>query len=194
MIFVKAPRPGQVKTRLAAALGDRAAAEAYVTLVNRLVCELKPLQNVHICFTPDDAFDEVQQWLQPGWSAKSQGTGNLGDRLSAAFTGAFADGADRVVVIGSDCPSVQPSDIESAWNRLESTDLILGPATDGGYWLVGLRQFHRDLFTGIPWSTGAVLTDTLQRASELGLSTALLRTLSDIDTAEDWFRFVHPPG
>ena len=187
--FVRAPRPGQVKTRLAKTLGGEAAAEAYKAMMDHLFKNLKSLRGVEFRFTPDLARNEFGRWLRPGWRLAAQGPGDLGARLARAFQESFARGSRPVVVIGSDCPAVVPGDIASAWRLLVTNDIVLGPATDGGYWLVGLRRPHSGLFKYIPWSTSAVLETTLRRASQASLTVHLLRTLGDIDTVEDWIEF-----
>jgi hypothetical protein len=188
-IFVKAPRSGAVKTRLAAALGDDGACAAYRVMVATLLTGLKELAPVELRFTPDEALEEIVPWLRPGWSARPQGAGDLGARLAACFDAAFAAGARRVVVIGSDCPTVTPADIEAAWAALNEFDVVLGPAVDGGYWLVGLNAPRAELFQDVPWSTERVLAATLKRAASAGLRVRQLRPLSDIDTLEDWQAF-----
>src|SRR5262249_24760372 len=123
-------------------------------------------------------------------SSHPQGPGDLGERLSRAFRDAFASGARRVVVIGSDCPDVTPADIHAAWAALEAHDVVLGPAIDGGYWLIGLQALHEPLFRGVRWSTSTVLTQTLALCHQQGLRVHRLRELSDVDTEEDWRRFL----
>ena len=182
IIFLKAPRLGEVKTRLAKALGRERARDAYRQLVDTLLRNLRKLPDVELCYTPADAKDEITPWLQPGWTAVPQTTGDLGARL----TDAFNRGA---VIIGSDCPYVTAKDIREAFEALRTCDLVVGPATDGGYWLIGLRQPQPSLFTNIPWSTENVLAETLARAKTAGLKIHLLRLLADIDTAEDWETF-----
>lgn len=189
VVFLKAPRAGVVKTRLAGAIGAEQACLAYRELVEGLVRNLKGLEDVELRFTPDDAESEIRQWREGNWRARPQGEGDLGGRLESAFASSFAEGAERVVVIGSDCPDVTRADIAAAWNALERHDLVLGPASDGGYWLIGLRCLHRELFEDIPWSRTTVLEETLGRARCAGLSVFLLRELSDVDTEEDWRRF-----
>jgi uncharacterized protein len=191
IIFVKAPRAGFVKTRLATAIGAKAACEAYHHLIGGLWRELRPLRNVQLRFSPNDAASEVQPWQQPGWMMAPQGEGDLGARLATAFGEAFAAGTQRVVVIGSDCPYLTVNDIEQAWTCLDDHDLVLGPARDGGYWLVALRQLHADLFRGIPWGTPGVLRQTIECAHGAQLRVHLLRELSDIDTADDWREYLN---
>ncbi|PAW81996.1 MAG: hypothetical protein B9S33_15740 [Pedosphaera sp. Tous-C6FEB] len=189
IVFVKAPRPGTVKTRLAEAIGAEAACAAYRRLTDALLTQLAPLPTVELCFTPADGAAEVDPWLRGDWSAIPQAEGDLGARLEAAFAEHFLSDAERVVIIGSDCPEVTPTDIEDAWLALEGHDLVLGPALDGGYWLIGLRAARPALFTDMPWSTDRVFGETMRRAREGDLRVAVLRELSDVDTVADWERW-----
>jgi rSAM/selenodomain-associated transferase 1 len=186
IVFVKAPSSGMPKSRIARVLGAEAASAVYRCLVERLFRNLRPLAGIQLCYTPQDAAEEIRVWLRPGWTIRPQIRGDLGARMRGAFEGAFASGARRVCVIGSDCPLVTAADIRQAWRRLERHDVVLGPAQDGGYWLIALRRPQPYLLTGIDWSTSAVLLQTIARASELGLRVACLRHLRDIDTLADW--------
>ena len=143
-----------------------------------------------IAITPGDASAEISPWLRADWTAVPQAAGDLGDRLHAAFTEHFLADAEHVVIIGSDCPTVTATDIEDAWVALAGHDIVLGPALDGGYWLIGLRAPQPALFTAMPWSTEAVFGETMRRAREGGLRVALLRELADVDTEADWTRWV----
>ena len=189
-VFVRAPQIGQVKTRLAKALGAAAALYAYKILVAELLNKLKSLPNVELRFTPDKARAQVRQWLQPTWRLAPQGEGELGKRLARAFEEAFRAGIQRVLIIGSDCPGVAAQDVEAAWGSLITHDVVLGPAKDGGYWLIGLRRPRPGLFENVPWSTSAVLETTLSRVRAARLKVKCLRTLADVDTAEDWSEFM----
>jgi rSAM/selenodomain-associated transferase 1 len=189
IIFLKAPRPGAVKTRLAQTMGNAAALAAYEQLVEHLLGRLAGLKPVTLQFAPDDAGTEISRWQKPGWALHPQGSGDLGLRLTRAFDAAFSSGARRVVVIGSDCPEVTPEDVCEAWEQLSEHDVVLGPARDGGYWLVALCAARPELFAGIPWSTETVLARTLDRARSLGLRARLLRELSDVDTETEWRAF-----
>jgi|ERR1043166_391694 rSAM/selenodomain-associated transferase 1 len=146
--------------------------------------------HVELRFTPDDAGASVSAWLHPGWQLKPQGAGDLGEKLKRSFDESFQEGFERVVIIGSDAPEVTRKDIESAWHYLRDHDVVLGPAKDGGYWLIGLRGPQPSLFEGIPWSSSAVLEQTVLRVRAAGLTGHFLRTLADIDTEEDWRQFV----
>jgi rSAM/selenodomain-associated transferase 1 len=193
ILFLKAPRLGAVKTRLAAALGPEAACAAYRVLVDRLVTQLAGIDGVELRFAPDEAEPEVAAWQRPGWSTVPQGAGDLGMRLHRAFAEAFARGCQRVAVIGSDCPDIQPADIQAAWLALDEVDVVLGPARDGGYWLIGLPEPQPDLFTNMPWSSDRVLAETLARCRTRQLKCRLLRELTDVDELEQWqdFQRVH---
>jgi uncharacterized protein len=189
VIFVKAPRVGCVKTRLAHSIGPEAACAAYCSLVEIVLKNVAPIKDAELRFTPDDASAEIDPWLQPGWNTRPQGAGDLGARMHGAFLEHFGGGAERVVIIGSDCPDLSAADIESAWEALKTNDVVLGPASDGGYWLIGLRSVQPMLFDNMSWSTDTVFCETLRRAKAAGLKVHLLRQLSDIDTADDWKRF-----
>ena len=188
VIFVKAPRPGNVKTRLG--LGGVAECDAYQRLVLAVLGEAAVFDAVQLRFAPVDAEPEIRHWVRAGWSVAPQGEGDLGARMEAAFAGSFADGATRVVIIGSDCPYLTAKDVQEAWEALKTSDLVLGPAEDGGYWLIGLRERQPALFSNMPWSSTDVFGETIARAKALKLKTFLLRTLSDVDTREDWEKFI----
>ena len=190
IIFVKAPRPGSVKTRLAEAIGPGAACAAYWTLVEELFRRLESLSSVELRFSPDDAGAEIARWQRSSWTIRPQGPGELGERLERAFSETFAQGAQYVLVIGSDCPVVTVRDIQAAWAALRTNEVVIGPARDGGYWLIGLCKPQPALFQGIDWSTERVLNQTLRAAREANLSVALLRELSDVDTEVDWLEYL----
>ncbi|HTI73286.1 MAG TPA: TIGR04282 family arsenosugar biosynthesis glycosyltransferase [Candidatus Limnocylindria bacterium] len=189
LLFLKAPRLGFVKTRLAKDLGPAGALSAYRQMLQATVEVLCPFPNVALRYTPDDSTDEVGSWAKPGWRLEPQGDGDLGERLTRAFADAFANGANPVVAIGSDCPYVSAADLREAQDLLQTNDVVLGPAVDGGYWLIGTRRALPQLFEGIDWSTERVFEQTCRAANVAGLTVARLRTLSDVDTSEDWQRW-----
>jgi rSAM/selenodomain-associated transferase 1 len=194
IIFLKAPRPGLVKTRLAKTMGMEAACAAYGKMVTTLLANVSSLSGVQLRFAPDDAEGEIQPWLKAGWQSQAQGEGGLGQRLCRAFADAHSAGAKRVVIIGSDCPEVNAADIREAWAELKHNDVVVGPATDGGYWLIGLRQPQPQLFQGIRWSSETVLAETLERARSSHLRIQVLRILADVDTEKDWLEFLASSG
>lgn len=187
-VFVKAPRPGYAKTRLAAEVGAARAADLYRALGRGVVsaCVNQAYDTV-VWFAPADARQAIREWLQGLRIAAfhPQAEGALGVRMAAAFRRHFREGARRVLLIGSDCPGVDSRLVSAALAELDRHDLILGPAYDGGYYLIGLRRSVPQLFRGVAWSAVLVLEQTLARASQLGLHPALLPTLRDVDTASD---------
>ena len=186
IVFLKTPRPGFVKTRIAAQLDAEAAAAIYQVLVGTTLSRLAGRQDVELRFAPDDAAAELGCWRHPGWNVRPQGDGDLGDRINRATADAFAEGASGVVILGSDCPEFGAADIDAAFEALKAHDIVLGPATDGGYWLVGVGRSLPELFREIPWSTDQVFETTRRRGVHAGLRVAELRQLRDIDTLEDW--------
>ena len=185
---------GEVKTRLARVIGAKAACEAYCQLVDELCERLSSLKGLELRFSPDDAADEIKCWQRQSWRLRPQGKGDLGQRMEAAFAEAFASRAERVVIIGSDCPAIAVDDIEKASAALGTADVVLGPARDGGYWLIGLRQPQPSLFKQITWSTDSVLKETLRRARDSQLQVKLLRELADVDNQRDWEDFLASKG
>jgi len=190
IVFVKAPRPGRVKTRLAKDIGEEEACDAYRELAETLFENLAEIANVELCFAPANAAHELRPWLRKGWTLAPQAGGELGNRLHKAFLSAFEDGCEKVAIIGSDCPEVTAGDIREAWKRLKRRDLVLGPATDGGYWLIALKRPCAGLFQKIPWSTDRVLARTIAAGTDAGLKIDCLRPLTDIDTLDEWREFV----
>lgn len=186
LVFAKAPRAGDVKTRLASGVGDAAAAGIYRRMGRAVIDQLAGVRaGITVCYAPRGAEDEVREWLGdvPGryWP---QPDGDLGRRMRLMFDRAF-EAADRVVVIGTDAPTVGADTVHRALDALDSADVVLGPATDGGYYLMGLRAPDPGLFADIPWSTERVLGETAARARESGARVTYLEPQSDIDTADD---------
>jgi rSAM/selenodomain-associated transferase 1 len=190
IIFVKAPRDGEVKTRLAQSIGAERACAAYRELVTHVLGVGEKFGRAELRFSPDDAVAEITPWLRPSWTSQAQGDGDLGARMHRAFTDAFARGAERVVIIGSDCVEIETRDLRTAFRELKTHDVVVGPATDGGYWLIGLRAPQPEIFREIVWSSEQVFGQTLQRAKSLRLKSQLLRILNDVDTGEDWQRYL----
>lgn len=186
LVFARAPRPGTVKTRLARTIGEEAAAGLYRRMGRRIVASVAhaPARMV-VCYDPPDAEPEMRRWL--GRTARlyvPQGGGDLGARMSRMFDHAFAD-ADRVVAIGTDAPATGADRVTRALEALETADVVLGPARDGGYYLIGLRKTCPELFRGIRWGTDSVLAESRAAAERLGLQITWLEMESDIDTGDD---------
>jgi len=187
LVFAKAPRPGAAKTRLIPAIGEEAAAELYRRLAEEVVRQTEPRPGDYRrlgFFAPADARSEMEAWFpREEWLA--QEGGDLGARMTAAFDLAFRRGARRVAIVGTDAPAVTRGTVLEALAGLQDHDLVLGPAADGGYYLMALRRPCPELFRGVAWSTPAVLASTVERAEALGLAVRLLAPLRDIDTLDD---------
>lgn len=186
LVFAKAPTVGKVKTRLAADIGDRRAARLYRRLGRRVVDQVRggPYRTV-LCFDPPDAEDEIRTWLgDDDLCFRAQTPGGLGARMAAAFESAFR-GAARVCIIGTDTPTVDRDAVIEAFRALDDADVVLGPASDGGYYLLALDRPRPTLFDDVPWSTDAVLRTTLERAKDEGLRVRLLAERTDLDTVDD---------
>ncbi len=187
LVFVKAPRPGVVKTRLAATLGIEAAAALYRAIAGEEIRRTAPRAGEYerlFVFTPEDARAEMEDWL-PGEALEAQQGADLGQRMAGAFATAFASGAGRVAIVGSDVPACGREHVVEAFAALEESDVVLGPTHDGGYYLIALDRPRPALFQSIPWSTPSVLPATAERAGVLGLSARMLDPLRDIDTLDD---------
>lgn len=186
VVFLKAPRPGFVKTRLASSLGDAGACQAYIKLAHFFLNKLSSYPDVELCFAPDDASLEIKPFIKSSsWILKPQGQGDLGQRMSRAMQASLPD-ADGVLIFGTDCPYIETDDVDTAIEALKSSDVVLGPATDGGYWMIGLRHHEPDLFKNIAWSTDQVLDQTRNRIQSLGLHCRELRELEDVDDFSSW--------
>jgi len=187
IIFLKSPEPGPVKTRLVPLLGARGAAELYRLLAEAELRATAPAADDYqrlVFFAPETARDRVARWL-PGEVLVPQAAGDLGARMSSAFEEAFARGAARVALVGSDVPWITRQHVVEALDALHTHDVAIGPALDGGYYLMALPKPRPELFEGVAWSTTGVLETTLQRAASLGLSVHRLAPLPDIDTPDD---------
>jgi rSAM/selenodomain-associated transferase 1 len=191
LVFAKAPVPGCVKTRLVPPLSPAAAAGLAAAALRDTVARCREAGpwarlEVHVGGGPDAP--EAVAALVPGVLCVPQAEGDLGARLAAAFARTFAGGADPVVVVGSDHPTLPASHLRQAVAALASYDLVLGPSADGGYYAVGLRAWAAPrapaLFEGIPWSSPRTLEETRARAAELGLATSLLSAWYDVDDPE----------
>jgi hypothetical protein len=187
-IFVKHPLAGRVKTRLAAEVGDERAAEIYAAFVADSVARFRQTADERIlCFSPDTvparryfetlAAGEYSLWPQP--------EGDLGDRMQSLFQQHLVPADNRVVVIGSDSPTLPREYVDRAFDGLSGADCVLGPATDGGYYLVGMRRRVWPIFTNIEWSDCRVLEQTVNQVAKAGPKLALLPVWYDVDTPAD---------
>jgi uncharacterized protein len=189
LVFVRAPEPGSVKTRLAAAIGNDAALRIYRRLAEHTLREAAALAGegvqVRVHHTPAHAGDSVRAWLGAGPVYLPQAEGDLGARMEDAFARAFTEGAERVVIVGSDLPELSSELLCRAFDLLDGHPAVLGPARDGGYYLLGLMRPIAGIFDGIAWSTAEVLGATLARFRAAEIEPAMLEALADVDEVGD---------
>lgn len=184
IVFVRNPVKGKVKTRLASTLGNEKAFEIYLKLLEH-TRKLAIQSNVDCSVFCDETPALNSDWNNLGFYITSQRGDDLGERMTNAFKEVFEEGADSMIIIGSDCPGLTADIIDTVFEKLREFDLVLGPAKDGGYYLLGMNRPYFQLFENINWSTSTVLTETKISATELGLNYIELQTLSDIDEEGD---------
>lgn len=198
ILFTRWPQAGATKTRLIPALGAEGAAHLQRRMSETTFAALRACclatgssLEVRVSGASDTA---VRQWLPGADHYADQGAGDLGARLDRAITEAFARHPGPVTVVGADCPALRPTHLTTALRALPGHDLVLGPATDGGYYLIGCNRPQPELFTAMPWGTARLLRETLARATTLGLTHLLLEPLSDVDRPQDLAHLGHHPG
>jgi len=186
VIFLKYPEAGRVKTRLAEAIGKNQAAKLYRLFCERICNNFRSDSwNILVCYTPYRKRGALEEWLGSENDFLFQKGKNLGERLNVAVQCAFKRGAKRVVVIGTDMPQLGQSEVKEAFRKLQKYDAVIGPATDGGYYLLGLCRYDKRIFERIQWSTNAVYGETCSRLRDCRFSTAILKKKMDIDTISD---------
>lgn len=192
-IFAKQPEPGAVKTRLAATVGGERAARLYSAMLRDIVRTCRKLGDRRVlAYAPftEAAAAWFRQLGDADYEIWAQPAGNLGDRMSAWFQCHLLKPGDRAVLIGSDCPQLSGEAIRAAWTALTDHDVVLAPADDGGYVLIGQRFPARNLFDDIAWSQPTVFTETLKRAASLHLNVCQLEEWADVDDWDDVIRLV----
>jgi uncharacterized protein len=201
LIFTRYPEAGRTKTRLIPALGAEGAAQLQRQMTEHTIAQVQAEfdRSIQIWFTGGSSLTEtlqqMQSWLGATFDYQPQGAGDLGARLAAAFQTAFGAGMQRVVAIGTDCPQLSGEILEQAFQALHQHELVLGAATDGGYYLIGLSRFVPKLFVEIAWGTETVYRQTVAIARQFDLSIADLPPLTDVDRPEDlwvWHQFSTP--
>lgn len=187
MIFVKNPRLGKVKTRLAKTIGNKKALEVYKELLSYTYYITKFIDFDKAVFYSENIIDN-DLWNTGAFQKYVQVGGNLGAKMSNAFESVFSKGYEKVVIIGSDCFQLTAEIIERSFDLLDSNDAVIGPAKDGGYYLLGINSGvseYKELFRNKIWSSNKVLPDTLTDLKKINNSYMLLETLSDVDYEED---------
>jgi hypothetical protein len=184
IIFIKNPVLGKVKTRLAATVGDVTALEVYKELLDHTQ-KITLLINADKFLFYSDFLQTEDQWPNDRFIKNLQKGNDLGERMCNAFEYILLNKYRKVIIIGSDCIDLSASIIEDAYILLNHCDVVIGPAKDGGYYLLGMKELHQPLFKNILWGTSEVLKQTLSVCTKLNLKYALLPTLTDIDVEND---------
>lgn len=196
-MFMRAPLPGKVKTRLAKTIGDEKAAEFYRLCTQTTIAEIGQLHSdveKYIFFDESAAVYQVNCLVAPGFKVAIQEGQSLGQRLSNTFKRVLENGAQKVAIVASDVPDLSSGIVREAISSLDDSDVVIGPCYDGGYYLIGMKKLHRELFRGISWGTEQVCQQTLVAAKESGLTVGQLPILIDIDTEEDLRRWSEVNG
>ena len=184
VIFVRNPVLGQVKTRLAKGIGNERALAIYLQLLQHTLEITRDLSFRKFIYYADEVSD-YDLWSVPGYTKRKQNGTDLGERMLNSFKELFDQGFTQIIIIGSDCLQIQTEHLQEAVVLLESSAAVIGPASDGGYYLLGLTKLYPDLFVNKPWSTDQVFAKTIDDFNNQGISFALLEELSDIDDITD---------
>lgn len=182
LIFIRNPELGKVKTRLAKTIGDVNALQVYKDLLQHTMEQSTNVDCDKFVFY-DTAIVEGDIWNNNVYQKKNQSYGDLGDKMQSAFELLFNEGYTNCIIVGSDLFDLKSELIEAAFMKLNQNDVVLGPAEDGGYYLLGLKEMHRPIFQKKDWGTSSVFTDTLKDLETKKIH--LMPTLNDIDTFED---------
>jgi rSAM/selenodomain-associated transferase 1 len=184
IIIAKYPANGSVKTRLKSHMPDKKILELYTHLLETTIRKLRSIDGVDtfIAFAPQESSSFFSRYKLELLSLPE---GDLGARMFSAFETIFKKGYENAVLVGADIPALDSNNILDALRSLSSHDLVFGPAEDGGYYLIGMNKFIKEVFENIPWSSSQTLKISLQQADRYGFSTGIIETLSDIDTIDD---------
>lgn len=189
VLMLKAPRPGSVKTRLAASVGDARAVAIYKQLAEHQIRQIPSDWHCSVHFAPGEAGQDMQNWLSdpapPGTLFFPQCSGDLGARMRHAVITELDHGAGAVALIGGDCPELLTPVLDEVEAASEDADVVIVPARDGGYVLLLVKADHPGLFQEMAWSTPRVLRQTLDAADRVGLTVCLFPALADVDEAGD---------
>jgi len=184
IIFVRNTEKGKVKSRLAKSIGDEQALQVYKYLLQHTRDVTYPVNCNHFVYY--SSYVHVNDMFDDDYFSKHVQEGaDLGERMMNAFKKVFELGCKKVCIIGSDCYTLQPEMLKQAFEKLEENDIVVGPSTDGGYYLLGMKQLHEKLFNEKDWGTSTILDDTIAAINNTGISYSLLPELNDIDIIED---------
>lgn len=183
IVFLKNPILGRVKTRLAKDIGNESALQVYLKLLDiNLQCILNFKGEVHLYF---DSFLPEEKTYPKHLKLFIQKGNDLGERMSNAFQNSFEKGFKKCIIIGSDCPAIEPKHLEKSLTNFDTTDVVFGPAIDGGYYLLGMNKYYPELFKNVEWSSEKVLDQSISICINKNLKHQLLEPLRDIDTKDD---------
>jgi len=194
LLFIRAPELGRVKTRLEKKMDAKTVLTLYKHFVEDTMESLTAGgHDIIVFFSPLHKEPAVRAWLGDTIHFQPQTGRNLGEKMRNAFSTVFAMGLDQAVLMGSDSPDIDIGIIDEAYAFLENRDVVIGPAEDGGYYLIGFHKkaFDGDVFSGIDWGTEHVYQQTMQHIQDGGLSSHVLQTWQDIDVYEDLVSFYH---
>jgi uncharacterized protein len=189
IVFTRYPEAGKTKTRLTPELGAEGAAELQRRMAEHAISRVRELSkirpiSIEVRYQGGD-LSLMRQWLGSEILYREQEGADLGEKMLTAFVEAFRNGVERVLLMGTDCPGISAPILEKAFGELDQSDLALGPAADGGYYLIGLKTAYPELFSNVPWGTKEVLESTLEIARLRGLGAGLVDRLHDVDRPED---------
>jgi len=187
IIFIKNPILGKVKTRLAKDIGDKKALEAYKLLM-QYTHDIAMKSDTSKYLFYSDFIEDADNWSPREFRKMVQYGDDLGKCMFNAIELTLLENT-KAVLIGSDCPEIKKKHIDTAFKQLRTRDVVLGPAEDGGYYLIGVKQNSKALFREMNWSTSDVLEKTIEKIKELGMTYCLIERLSDVDTVEDWDKY-----
>jgi uncharacterized protein len=188
IIFVKNPMLGNVKTRLSASIGNEKALAIYEKLLAHTLLSVKEIMaDVFIYFS--DNIDENIFEFENTFFRKVQQGNNLGERMKNAFDEVFDLWYDNVIIIGTDCPGIDLDLLDNAFLQLDNIEVVIGPAEDGGYYLLGMKKQNPQLFDNVNWSTASVLYSTINSCKENNLAYTMLPILSDVDEEKDLIHY-----
>lgn len=194
LVFVRAPEKGKVKTRLSRNLNNEIVLHLYKSFAEDVIETVRRGEyNTIICYHPSDAASKITDWLGSAYDIWPQNGKNLGERMAEAFTRAFSAGLKKAILVGTDCPDLEERIIHEAFDALNKNSAVVGPAIDGGYYLIGFNSdsFDTDIFKNMPWGSGHVFQMTVSRLKKKGVTVHLLPQLRDIDTYEDLVAFIN---
>jgi len=187
IVFIKNPILGTAKTRLAKSIGNEKALQVYRQLLNITREKVSALEAERYLYY-NSFIDSEDEWSSEKFQKRLQASGDLGIRMVEAFQEVTSQ-SKKTIIVGSDCPTITSELLESAFETLNKSDVVIGPSPDGGYYLLGMNKFHPELFENINWSTDSVLQQTIEIASKGNLSVGLLPDHNDIDTIDDWEQY-----